>query len=112
MAQEHEPDLIVLDIAMPKLDGLEVIARICALGLKCKILVLTSHSPLFYSMRCMKADAAGYISKINDLDELVKAIKAVMRAKACMRPAKSSTQPFEVRTWCALQFRWTPVLAF
>lgn len=78
MAREHEPDLIVLDIAMPKLDGLEVIARICALGLKCKILVLTSQSPLFYSMRCMKAGAAGYISKSNDLNELIKAIKAVM----------------------------------
>lgn len=78
MAREHEPDLIVLDIAMPKLDGLEVIARICALDLKCKILVLTSQSPLFYSMRCMKAGAAGYISKTNDLDELIKAIKAVM----------------------------------
>ncbi|NMX91257.1 MULTISPECIES: response regulator transcription factor [unclassified Pseudomonas] len=78
MAREHEPDLIVLDIAMPKLDGLEVIARICALGLKCKILVLTSQSPLFYSMRCMKAGAAGYISKTNDLNELIKAIKAVM----------------------------------
>lgn len=30
----------------------------------------------------------------------------------CMRPAKSSTQPREARTWCALKFRWTPVLAF
>ncbi len=78
LAREHEPELIVLDIAMPKLDGLEVIARICALGLPCKILVLTSQSPLFYSMRCMKAGAAGYISKTNDLDELVKAIEAVM----------------------------------
>ena len=78
LAREHEPELIVLDIAMPKLDGLEVISRICALGLSCKILVLTSQSPLFYSMRCMKAGAAGYISKTNDLDELVKAIKAVM----------------------------------
>jgi two-component system, NarL family, response regulator EvgA len=33
LAREHEPELIVLDIAMPKLDGLEVISRICALGL-------------------------------------------------------------------------------
>ena len=78
LAREHEPELIVLDIAMPKLDGLEVIARLCGLGLSCKILVLTSQSPQFYSMRCMKAGAAGYISKTNDMDELVKAIKAVM----------------------------------
>lgn len=78
LAREHSPDLIILDIAMPKLDGLEVISRISALNLKSKILVLTSQSALFYSMRCMKAGAAGYISKTNDLDELVKAIKAVM----------------------------------
>ncbi|AZP71801.1 response regulator transcription factor [Pseudomonas poae] len=78
LAREHEPELIVLDIAMPKLDGLEVIARLCGLGLSSKILVLTSQSPQFYSMRCMKAGAAGYISKTNDMDELVKAIKAVM----------------------------------
>lgn len=78
LAREHAPDLIILDIAMPKLDGLEVISRISALGLSSKILVLTSQSALFYSMRCMKAGAAGYISKTNDLDELTKAIKAVM----------------------------------
>ncbi|WP_339524050.1 response regulator transcription factor [Pseudomonas sp. EL_65y_Pfl2_R96] len=78
MARELEPDLIILDISMPKLDGLEVISRISALGVSSKILVLTSQSALFYSMRCMKAGAAGYISKTNELDELVKAIKAVM----------------------------------
>ncbi|WP_395602507.1 response regulator [Pseudomonas sp. A1230] len=78
MAREHTPELIILDIAMPKLDGLEVISRISALRLPSKILVLTSQSPLFYSMRCMKAGAAGYISKTNDMGELVKAIKAVM----------------------------------
>jgi two-component system response regulator EvgA len=78
LAREHTPDLIILDIAMPKLDGLEVISRIRALNLSCKVLVLTSQSAQFYSMRCMKAGAAGYMSKTNDLDELVKAIKVVM----------------------------------
>lgn len=78
MAREHAPDLIVLDIGMPKLDGLEVISRISAPGLSSKILVLTSQSAQFYSMRCMKAGAAGFISKTNDINELIKAIKAVM----------------------------------
>lgn len=78
MAREHAPDLIVLDIGMPKLDGLEVISRISALGLSSKILVLTSQPAQFYSMRCMKAGAAGFISKTNDINELIKAIKAVM----------------------------------
>ncbi|MBK5344069.1 MULTISPECIES: response regulator transcription factor [Pseudomonas] len=78
LAREHLPDLIILDIAIPRLDGLEVLSRIAALRLPSKILVLTSQSALFYSMRCMKAGAAGFISKTNELDELVKAIKTVM----------------------------------
>jgi len=78
MAREHTPDLIMLDIAMPRLDGLEVISRIMALEKHTKIVVLTSQPAIFYAMRCMKAGAAGYVSKTDDLNELVKAIKAVM----------------------------------
>lgn len=78
LAREYAPDLIVLDIGMPKLDGLEVIRRITALNLKSKILVLTSQSANSYAMRCMQAGAAGYISKTDDMGELVKAIKAIM----------------------------------
>ncbi|MGY2214911.1 response regulator transcription factor [Pseudomonas sp. P7758] len=78
LAREHVPDLIILDIGMPKLDGLEVLNRIASLRLPSKILVFTSQSALFYSMRCMKAGAAGFISKTNDMEEVTKAIKAVM----------------------------------
>ncbi|MFJ2367239.1 response regulator [Pseudomonas sp. NPDC087697] len=78
LAREHAPDLIILDITMPKLDGLEVISRISALRLPSKILVLTSQAPQFYAMRCMKAGAAGYVSKTEDTGELLKAISAVM----------------------------------
>jgi len=78
LAREHVPDLILLDIGMPSLDGLEVINRISAHGLPSKIIVLTSQSAQFFSTRCMKAGAVGYISKSDNLDELVKAIKAVM----------------------------------
>lgn len=78
LVREHQPELILLDIAMPRMDGLEVLSRITALGLTSKILILTSQSPLYYSARCMKAGAAGYISKVDDLSELIKGIKAVM----------------------------------
>ncbi|NCE90618.1 response regulator transcription factor [Pseudomonas sp. L13] len=78
LVRDHTPALVVLDITMPKLDGLEVISRIVSLGVPCKVLVLTSQSAQFYSMRCMKAGAAGFISKTNGLEELVKAIKAIM----------------------------------
>ncbi|WP_321834047.1 response regulator transcription factor [Pseudomonas kulmbachensis] len=78
LARLHNVDLIVLDITMPGLDGLEVINRIRASGLETRILVLTSQSPLFYSQRCMKAGAAGFITKSQDLTELLRAVKVIM----------------------------------
>lgn len=77
-AREHIPALIILDISMPKLDGLEALSRITALKLPIKVLVMTSQSPAFYAMRCMKAGAAGYVSKADDIGEVVKAISAIM----------------------------------
>lgn len=78
LARQHDVDLIILDITMPGLDGLEVINRIRASGLETRILVLTSQSPLFYSQRCMKAGAAGFITKSQDLTELLRAVKVIM----------------------------------
>ena len=78
LARMHQVDLIVLDITMPGLDGLEVINRIRASGLDTRILLLTSQSPLFYSQRCMKAGAAGFITKSQDLTELLRAVKIIM----------------------------------
>ena len=78
LARLHHVDLIVLDITMLGLDGLEVINRIRVAGLDTRILVLTSQSPLFYSQRCMKAGAAGFISKSQDLTELLRAVKIIM----------------------------------
>lgn len=78
MARQHAPALILLDIAMPGLDGLEVISRIRALKLSSRILILTAQPASCYALRCMKAGAAGYISKTDDLSELSKAIKALM----------------------------------
>lgn len=99
MAREYDPDLIVLDIAMPKLDGLEVISRIRGLGLSSKILVLTSQPEQLYSMRCMKAGAAGFISKTNDINALIKAIKTVMTGYTFFpNLASSSVRRSEVDT--------------
>jgi two-component system response regulator EvgA len=78
MAREHCPDLIVLDITMPKLDGLEVLNRLKDLEPSCRMLVYTALDPVFYSARCMRNGALGFISKTNDLEELSKAISAVM----------------------------------
>ncbi|MDP9028822.1 MAG: response regulator transcription factor, partial [Pseudomonadota bacterium] len=59
LAREHVPDLIILDIGMPKLDGLEVLNRIASLRLPSKILVFTSQSALFYWCRTKYFDTSG-----------------------------------------------------
>ncbi|MCG8291444.1 response regulator transcription factor [Pseudomonas entomophila] len=78
LARTHVPDLIVLDISLPKMDGLEVLNRIAELRLQSKVLVLTSRPAASYAMRCMKGGAAGYVSKAEDMNEMVKAIRAIM----------------------------------
>lgn len=78
LAREHRPDLILLDISMPLLDGMDVISRIVTSGLPCKILVLTSLEASFYAWRCMNAGASGYVSKTGSLEELSRAIKVIM----------------------------------
>ncbi|MFJ2985560.1 MULTISPECIES: response regulator [unclassified Pseudomonas] len=78
LARELAPDLVLLDIAMPGLDGLEVISRIKAFGQTSKVVVLTSQLAEAYSLRCLQAGAAGYVAKTDDLDELGKAVRAVL----------------------------------
>ena len=80
LAREHVPDIVILDIGIPKLDGLEVICRLASAKQPApfKVLVLTSQAPGHFSMRCMQAGAAGYVCKQQDLTELLSAIKAVL----------------------------------
>ncbi|MHC8318559.1 response regulator [Pseudomonas sp. LB3P31] len=78
MIREHQPDLLVLDISLPRLDGLEVLARIHDSGERCRVVVFSSHEAMFFQDRCIRAGAAAYVAKSNDLQHLHKAIHAVM----------------------------------
>ncbi|MBA5709293.1 DNA-binding response regulator [Pseudomonas fulva] len=78
MIRETKPDLIILDISIPKLDGLEVLARFQSMEMSQKILVLTAQSPALFAVRCMQSGAAGYVCKQEDLSELLSAVKAVL----------------------------------
>lgn len=90
-AREQRPDLIILDLALPKLGGLEVIARVKALELPCKILVLTSYLAVFFSTRCMRAGAMGFVAKTGELDELQKAIRAIRSGYSCFPSVATSS---------------------
>jgi len=78
MVRETAPDLVILDISIPKLDGLEVLYRLQAMALPLKVLILTAQSPALFAVRCMQSGAAGYVCKQEDLGELLSAIKAVL----------------------------------
>ncbi|HDS1736039.1 response regulator transcription factor [Pseudomonas sp. BP8] len=78
MIRDTRPDLVILDIAIPKLDGLEVLSRFQSMAFPAKVLVLTAQSPELFAVRCMHSGASGYVCKQEDLSELISAIKAVL----------------------------------
>ncbi|MBV6825928.1 response regulator transcription factor [Pseudomonas sp. PD9R] len=78
MIREYKPELVILDLNIPSLDGLDVLARIKAGEVPCRVVVFTSQEPMFYQDRCMRAGASAYVAKTNDLQHLHKAIHAAL----------------------------------
>lgn len=76
-ARDHKPDVAVLDISMPGMDGLEVIAQLQAEMPQLPILVLTMHEEEQYVVRSLSAGAKGYVTKRSAPEELVGAIRKV-----------------------------------
>lgn len=93
LAREHLPHLIVLDLSMPKLDGLEVLKRLHILGLPIKVLVLTSKGSAFFADRCIRAGAIGFIEKTEDVDALTKAINVVMSGRVYLNDCDVELSP-------------------
>ncbi|MDH4607421.1 response regulator transcription factor [Pseudomonas sp. BN102] len=78
LARALQPDLVIVDIAIPKLDGLEVVARLSAMDPNLKLLVLTSLPASLYANRCLQAGATGYLSKQESEASLVSAISSIL----------------------------------
>jgi DNA-binding NarL/FixJ family response regulator len=78
LLKEQEPDLVILDINMPDLSGLETLTKIRALYTHLPVLMLTALSEGMYSTKAMKAGASGFISKESAGEELVKTIRQII----------------------------------
>jgi DNA-binding NarL/FixJ family response regulator len=81
MAEELEPDIILLDINMPKLNGIETLKRIKDMGIKTKIIILTIHEDREYILKTLKLGADGYMLKDLSADSLIKGIQKVAKGQ-------------------------------
>lgn len=77
LARQLRPQVIVMEIAIPGLDGVDVIRRIKHLGFPTNILVLTSYRPEYIAERCLKAGAAGFLCKTNEPEDFRNALRTV-----------------------------------
>jgi len=86
-AEKTQPDIVLMDITMPDMDGMEATRRLKSLYPDCQVLVLTVHADKQYFMEMLAAGASGYMTKQAAADELVAAIQAVAAGHIYLQPA-------------------------
>ena len=91
-AQELAPDVVIMDIAMPEMDGLEASRRIVKKNPRIKILVLTQYDDKKYILAAIKAGAAGYVSKQVLGTELVLAIRTMYQGGSYLYPTATRAE--------------------
>ncbi|HXF84890.1 MAG TPA: response regulator transcription factor [Anaerolineales bacterium] len=87
LAEELQPDLILLDLSMPALGGLDTLPALRKLAPTAKILILTMHDDPQYLRQALKHGASGYVLKKAADSELLSAIKAVLRGEMYVHPS-------------------------
>ena len=86
LAAQLRPDIILMDLVMPRLNGIEATARIKSLGLESRIIVLTSFAGDDQVFPAIEAGASGYVLKDISAEALAEAIRAVQRGEARLHP--------------------------
>ncbi len=87
LVQELSPDVVVMDISMPGMDGLQATRQIKSICPSCKILALTVHNDKQYFFEMLSAGAVGYVTKQVAAEELLAAIRAVAANQVYLQPA-------------------------
>ncbi len=86
LARELKPDVVVMDVRMPKMSGVEATRRIKQELPQMAVLVLTAHDDDEYVFALLQAGANGYLLKTAEMEELVKAIRAVAAGQSALDP--------------------------
>ncbi len=91
IAHKTQPDVCILDIGMPELNGIEATRQIMKLPRKPKVIGLSMHADRRYVAQMLKAGASGYILKNSAFGELAQAITTVMKGQVYLSPAVAET---------------------
>lgn len=86
-AAELQPDIVVMDVTMPELNGIEATRRICETVPRVRVLALSMHKDGVYVREILRAGAAGYLLKDSDEADLLAAVRAVGRGEGFLSPA-------------------------
>lgn len=85
-AEQLQPDVIVMDIRMPKLDGIAATEQICAVHASIRVLILTTFEQDEYLVAALRAGASGFIGKGSEPEDIVRAVRAVHAGDALLSP--------------------------
>jgi two-component system response regulator NreC len=108
LACELKPDVVVMDIAMPLLNGVEATRQIKRECPECEILVLTMHDNEEYIRQALAAGALGYVLKYAAASELFGAIRSVQRGEAVLSPAITRLVIEDFLRWANIQPDYAP----
>nr|WP_035162723.1 response regulator transcription factor [Caloranaerobacter azorensis] len=87
MTLEYKPDVVLLDINMPSMNGIEALRRLKDMGADSKIVMLTIHDDREYLYETLNIGADGYVLKDADSETLIKAIRDVYKGKSFIQPS-------------------------
>jgi DNA-binding NarL/FixJ family response regulator len=89
LAQALRPDVVLLDVGMPGLNGLEVAARLATVDAAIRVVILSMHASEEYVLRALRAGCAGYLVKASAVSELEVAVRTVARGETYLSPIVS-----------------------
>ena len=84
--QKIEPDVVLMDLRMPEMEGIEAIGELRRVAEKIRILVLTNYDEEDYIFRALKAGAMGYLLKNTPQEEIIHAVEMVHQHQSCIPP--------------------------
>jgi DNA-binding NarL/FixJ family response regulator len=87
LSAEHDPDVVLMDLRMPRVDGIEAIRRLAARGERPRTIALTTYADDASVLGALRAGARGYLTKDAGAEDIRDAVEAVMRGEAALDPS-------------------------